>query len=499
MIRFAALLLFRQSSGMRIMTEHKLPVRTRRRRFGHSIVAIYAVFSGLLISHTAGAEQPCPPDLTDPDGGTVVSPGPSCPGSPAQSSQTPDYNDPVAGVTLLGGRTVVNAGNAGALTTALGAAACGDTIQLSAGTYGTDSTLNKTCPANNPIILKGAANFGSVFTATLTLGGARNIVTGIDFNGSGAGINLGGTNNKVIANKFRGWGATNVNTRYAISVPAGGFGEIAYNDLSNPGPYQNPPNNSLRIAIRTTEGANEANLHKNAWVHHNYFHDFPTKPVVGNYGSGQDDAMEICQTGQRSWIPASIAGWYIESNLISNHQGADGLIDLKCGGMVVRYNTIVNSNGRLDLRAGGFSVLESNWIRGTGAGIQVHGKGHSIIGNNTSGAIKILAGTVGCTEYSTNGSYHAAACDIFVAGNNASLVVGDHALATQTVPTTNAVIEQHTGNVVINSPTLAIGTVDHRNQSTAVDFVPAVQLTIGQVGPAALASGSAAYKAARGF
>ena len=94
---------------------------------------------------------------------------------------------------------------------------------------------------------------------------------------------------------------------------------------------------------------------------------------------------------------------------------------------------------------------------------------------------------------------HHAVCDAFVDGNNASLEVGYHALASQTVPATNTVIEQHTGNIAINSPTRATGTVDHRNQATAVDFLTAVQFTIGQVGPAALASASAAYKAARGF
>jgi hypothetical protein len=95
--------------------------------------------------------------MKGPDYARVPAPGPA----PVSNSDTPDYPDPLIGVTLQGGRTTVNVTPA-TLQNALNNAVAGQTIQLDADNYTAAYVINKTAPANNPIIIKGADNFTSV-------------------------------------------------------------------------------------------------------------------------------------------------------------------------------------------------------------------------------------------------------------------------------------------------------------------------------------------------
>src|SRR5690606_33514030 len=100
-------------------------------------------------------------------------------------------------------------------------------------------------------------------------------------------------------NRFTGW------TQHAIAVVDGTLGEIAYNELYEHADWGavTASNFQMRIAIRTAgnEGTTPPQFQEDVWVHHNYFHDFPTKPDPNRYSSGQNDAIEMCQASSRAW------------------------------------------------------------------------------------------------------------------------------------------------------------------------------------------------------
>ncbi len=423
---------------------------------------------------------------------------------PHGPSDTPDYVDPTAGVTLQGGRRPVSAANAAALTLALQNALCGDDITLGVGTFATASTLNKVCPSNNPIIVRGSPNFQSVFTSSFTISGEWGTVTGIFFNGANVRANIGGQRNKFIGNKVTGFGdTTQCIVRFHLLQPGAGA-EIAYNEYYSPGPWcPGNPGNQSRIVIRTAEaGGLEANVHQDVYIHRNYFHNLPAKPVVGNYDSGQSDAIELCQSGQRTWTPTSDIGAYVEYNLIDNALGADALLDYKCGGVVSRYNTVINSIGRIDLRGGWRSTLESNWVVGTGAGSTIHGAQHRVIGNNLgAGSIKLQAGDVDCLSAPTGGTGHPQVCDALIIGNvlTGKIRVGDHPGADQTIDVDGTIIEESDCADVELVAGFEVNTTNNCASATTVDYTAAEALTADEVGPDALPNAGAAYLAPRGL
>ncbi len=160
-----------------------------------------------------------------------------------------------------------------------------------------------------------------------------------------------------------------------------------------------------------------------AHVFGNYFHDFPGKPIASNYNSGQSDALEIC--GGRQPISTDPSGWVIERNLIErHHETGAAVIDIKCSGTTVRFNTLLASPGaRLDLRSGSGSTLAGNWLERTG-GTVVHGGSHRLIGNVLiqSSGIVLIAGNVpfdytGPTTLPGLGDAHQAAAGVLLSGN----------------------------------------------------------------------------------
>jgi hypothetical protein len=406
-------------------------------------------------------------------------------------SDTPDYPDPLIGVTLLGGRTTVPA-TPGNLQAKLNAAVGGETIELAAGNYTAAYTINRTAPANNPIIIKGADNFTSVCSNRWTMGAAAGnlaenvIVTGILFSGALVNVAFYGVNNRLIGNKFTGWGDATIGGRFAITAHLSQFNEIAYNEFYEHGPWRDPAfTNQSRIAIRTSEGATGAAMPTDSWVHHNLFRDFPDKPVPTNYSSGQNDALEWGQTGGRGFVPTFSARLYFESNMILrciSGQGGPkvGFVDFKVAGdCVARYNTFKDSPVRMDRR--GPSALpctfESNYFDNESYGMDLHGCGSVVVGNVLD-----------------PGSFHARARNSGVAGNNGPLRVGRQYAAG--FPVDNTLIEEHTGNISLQTET---NTTNNGGQTTDINYTVATALTEAEVGPAGLDLASATYKAARGL
>jgi hypothetical protein len=435
----------------------------------------------LLVTTPAVAQVPCPPQIFGTQGEECA----AIPPQPAQQSDTPDYQDPLAACSGLQSRRVVSVATATALQDAMSNASCGDTIELAPGTYSASFAIDNSCPVTAPVIIQGAPNFASTVTSGITINGSRTIVMGIDFSGPDARVKLGGTNNKVIANRFSDW------RRIAITPVAGKQGEIAYNELFDPHPWlaSEADGYPLRIGIRSAE-KDSSTFHFDAWIHHNYFHDFPGKPDPDAYHSGQSDAIEVCQTN-REWTYSTPAGWYIERNLITRHMQGRGLVDLKCSGVVVRGNTVTESpGGRIDIRAGVGSTLESNWQEGSG-GSTVHGGDHRVVGNymRGGGGIRLLSGDQPWNTGVSGG--HNQAYRVLVAGNDTdSLIVGHtYDAAMEAYPAASTTVEGHKGS----DPLLRSEQETTVRSSTTARFAPPSKLGSGDVGPSALNQASLAY------
>lgn len=471
------------------MTEHivaRVVARgiTRDRNFRPSgSLLILAV----LAAASASAERPCAPQLTAEGGDTVVSGGQVCPTDSVARTDTPDYQDPIASCSGLAERRVVQVSTASALQQAMANASCGDTIQLAPGTYGATFSISKTCSATSPIIIKGAPDFTSTISNTFTVSGARNIVTGIRFAGPDARVTLGGTNNRLLANKFTGWRGI------AIGPVAGSYGEIAYNECFSPAAWDaDTGKTQFRMCIRMHTGGNgeSASVHKHAWVHHNWFHDLPAKPNPDVFASGQSDAIEAGESNY-DWTPTLLSGWYIENNLIERHgQSQNAVVDLKVGGTVARYNTVRGvDNGRIDIRFGSNTTVESNWFEK--GGTFVHGGAHKVVCNNYGSGVgmRVLAGNV---EWDSGENKHPRSMKVLTARNKGPLRVGYQAITSQTLPAQDTTVEDNGGSI---SYGLHSGTTI--KSSSAVNCAEPTPLSSTDVGPAALTQASTSYLACR--
>jgi len=417
---------------------------------------------------------------------TVGTPDPPPPGD----SDTPDYADPIAGV-VIGARTTVPVANNAALAAALTAVNCGEILSLNGGTYATGQTYNKTCAANVAITIKCDVGETCTFTNSFTMSGVRGILTGLLFSGAAAKVTCSGTNNHVIANEFTGW--TNGN---AVTVN-GTQCEVAYNEFHDPGAYLPGTNGGgagQRIGIRTDASPGSP------WIVRNYFHDFPEKPIPTNYSSGQSDAIEICQTGADG---AAVSGAYLEYNLVEDHlQGGGtgaGTIDWKCGGGVARGNTFLNSPGRHDARmATNPIIFEGNWHDNNSGGMEIRGNSHVAVGNRIRGSgIRVMAGNVECTAAANNTRERS--CNGRFEGNDSPLKIG-HQYTGENLPALNSTIRGHVGVITCGVHQGTTGACGSASIPTPTyDFVFAVPLDSGDVGPAALAASTAAYRAARGL
>jgi hypothetical protein len=359
------------------------------------------------------------------------------------------------------------------LAAALQTATCGCDIVLAEGTYDGSFALARICPRSQPINIRGEHPLGPVLTSGLTLGGANAAVVGLRFTGAASGIAVGGLDNRVLRNRFSGW----VNS--AVKATAGSGVEIAYNELSTPAPWSQ--GGKTRIGIISNEPRGGLNM--NAHVYRNHFHDFADKPGDA-YRSGQADAIEIC--GARQDISRTKVGWTIERNLIErHHQAGAAVIDIKCSGTTVQFNTLLASPGaRIDLRNGYFNNLIANWLEET-SGIVIHGGLHRVIGNRliSSKGITLTAGTVpsgytGPTMTPSGSDVHQPAQNVLLAGNTATAVlVGLSYNATFRYPADGTVIEQFVGPV---SYGLAANTL---RPLASMNIPAAVKLGPSDVGP----------------
>lgn len=417
---------------------------------------------------------------------------------PFALSDTPDYVDPVEGVTLLGGRNIVDVSNNSELTSALSSAVAGDTIRLANGTYSTNLTMDKTVPANNPIIVTALNDHQAILTGTITMTGARQILTKCRIEGN---VQFRGDNNKLLANHFTNW------TGNAIvpgnNASPGSHGEIAYNEAWSPADWgpDTGSNTQFRMWIRALTGGDgqSSTVHTDCWVHHNLIRDLPEKPNPSRFSSGQSDSYEPGESNY-DWTPfpgGFSAGWYIENNLDRDHlqSGGGAVLDLKLPGCVVRGNTVKDcASPRLDIRFGHSTVLESNWF--DDGGTEVHGRGNIIVGNNFNGTGSSFFGIrLICGAFSADSDENAqtSTADTLVTGNTGDLTVGTDRGG---VAVDNTTIEDHTGSITLVSG-CHTNTINNSGSPSSRNFIAPAELSDSDVGPTALTNATSAYLAAR--
>jgi hypothetical protein len=418
-------------------------------------------------------------------------------------SDIPPFADErMAGVTLEGGRTTVDVDTSAEWQTAMNSAACKTTIQLAPGTYDGNKSITKVCSAAQAIIIKGAANHTSVYQrnastgGTFTFEGQHNIIDGLKV-GTGAIIMAGGTGNRILRHEQTGWGIPS-----AIRIMPGDGLEIAYCYMHEPGAYtwSSGQPAEFRMGIKMyTPGGLVSSLHKNVWIHHCHFDDFPERPGGnGNFNSGSSDAIEAC-VANYSWTPNEQGdlNWHIEDNLFTDHKQGDQVIDLKCGGNVLRRNTIKDGPAnRVDFRLGSRNRADSNYFAVAGFGVR--GAFHRLACNYVRGSqsargIQINAGNLDAQDTSDiNGNPRAE--DVLVAENDADKLSVGFVVSTNPVSSLQAQrtqIEDHTGTIT------DLGTDTNEEMTSDVNCESPVELDDTDVGPDKFDDAPAAYKAAR--
>jgi hypothetical protein len=368
------------------------------------------------------------------------------------------------------------------LASILGQADCGCEIVLANGVYTGDFSFQRSCPADRPVIIRAETMLAAAIYSPLRLEGEHVTVSGLHFQGPDAALIVGGAENRVLRNRFTGW------RNVALRPVAGHSVEIGYNEFFEPAPWSPSDEicpTQLRMGIYSSElicsSKMNSGFHQDAHVHHNYFHDFPPKPNPKSYSSGQSDAIEIC--GGDLDMSDRRSGWLIEYNLIERHRGGYGVIDIKCGGTTVQYNTILASPGaRIDIRSGSYDVLAGNWIEGAGGSV-IHGGHHRVLGNRMTRLV-LTAGNVpwnyaGPIRLADRTSVHQAAYGVFLAGNISDLLqIGWKRGSKYSYPVEETVIEQHIGAIQYDSQN---NTTERPLASAPIPI--AIRLDAASVGP----------------
>jgi hypothetical protein len=343
--------------------------------------------------------------------------------------------------------------NSAQLQNALSTAPCGREIILANGSYSGSFTASRYCSETTPILIRAANRLLAKVQSRIALNGSFTCVSGLDFVGTATGATVGGRSNRVLGNRFSGW------RNAAIEVPAGTGAVISYNELSRPAAWLPPEGQptQIRMGIRLRHSSDPESVHLNGRIYRNYFHHFPAKPIPSQYSSGQSDAVTVCASVVPAFADGTrAAGWEVDYNLIENHQGGHGVIDIKCGGVKARFNTLVNSpGGRIDIRIGRDTELSGNWIENAG-GMLLHGGYHKIFGNrliNTSTGLALEAGDVEWNYRQTNspGTTRVATRRVYalhLAGNVAPVIVGKtYSGVPYTLPAFGTLVEKNTGSV----------------------------------------------------
>ncbi len=280
------------------------------------------------------------------------------------------------------------------LTAREAAAIPGDRIILNPGNYTLARTFARSGTAGAPIVYMAVNPQATTIQAGQWVNGANwRMWHGLNFRGNVANrFVLGGFNNILRRIDFAEWRGqavrlVNGNISATETYPTGGNNTIDYCGFHNPWAWIEPATpEPSRVAIRPRSNS-LATFQYNLTLRHCRFHDLPEKAGAPDY-YGQSDAIEFSGDGS-SHPNLNNAGWLLEYILVDNHEGRDAVIDIKSGGSIFRYVTILNcQNGRFDNRYWNGNRYEGIWLESCG-GMDFLGTDHLVNG------VKMINGAKG--------------------------------------------------------------------------------------------------------
>jgi poly(beta-D-mannuronate) lyase len=302
---------------------------------------------------------------------------------------------------------VVTASSIAKLSTSLAQAQPGDHLRLTDGVYSSGTIkVTRSGTAEQPITIS-AENRGRTTlsgTARIDLSGVSHvIVTGFVFTtNKGLSVPAGAAANRITRNVFQG----NLGNS-DLSVAANDT-EVDHNTFQN--------RTAAGVYLQVV-GPGAHDMAKRVHVHHNYFFNHQFKGTNG--GESIRFGLSSRQHG--------VANGLIEKNLFEKANGDSEGISIKSSNNVVRYNTILNSNGTISLRHGSNTVVEGNLLLGGRTGIRFFGNNQTIINNvvQDTARLPMEVGGGEIRDDTDNTTAHEAADNCLVAFNTITGTAGN--------------------------------------------------------------------------
>lgn len=129
--------------------------------------------------------------------------------------------------------------------------------------------------------------------------------------------------------------------------------------------------NKTNLGVYLPISGPDGKIAQRTWIHHNYFF---------NHQFTGDNGGEPIRLGLSS-KQLLTANAVVEYNLFDKVDGDPEAISVKSSDNVIRYNTIIRSEGSIVLRHGNRNRVEGNLMFGGRSGIRFYGNDHVIVNN----------------------------------------------------------------------------------------------------------------------